>query len=322
MKKTNLILLIIGIILAVAGGVLCYNTYHSSYADSLACKNEISALTDQITEKKTELEVLTEDAAKASLESEITALTEQKSALSDQKLASERPYSYSLTLLFVGIILTGAGAVNLVRSKRAAALQNQAGANSRTQARAKLNKLAQASLMAALCYIGFAFFKIDIPVGTESTAFHLGNVFCVLAALLLGGFWGGLAGAVGMTVADLTTIYVTSAPKTFILKFCIGLIVGLVAHQIFHLNTRRKRGQIIGITVLASACGMIFNIIADPLVGYFYKTYLLGLPQDLTKTLLKISQLTTSVNAAVAVLCASVFYLALRPALKKAGLLT
>ena len=176
--------------------------------------------------------------------------------------------------------------------------------------------------MAALCYIGFAFFKIDIPVGTESTAFHLGNVFCVLAALLLGGFWGGLAGAVGMTIADLTTIYVTSAPKTFILKFCIGLIVGLVAHQIFHLNTRRKRGQIIGITVLASACGMIFNIIADPLVGYFYKTYLLGLPQDLTKTLLKISQLTTSVNAAIAVLCASVFYLALRPALKKAGLLT
>ncbi len=287
MKKTNLILLIIGIVLAVAGGVLCYNTYHSSYADSLACKNEISALTDQITEKKTELEALTEDAAKAALESEITALTEQKSTLSDQKLASERPYSYSLTLLFVGIIFTGAGAVNLIRSKRAASSQNQAAANSRTQARAKLNRLAQASLMAALCYIGFAFFKIDIPVGTGSTA-----------------------------------IYVTSAPKTFILKFCIGLIVGLVAHQIFHLNTRRKRGQIIGITVLASACGMIFNIIADPLVGYFYKTYLLGLPQDLTKTLLKISQLTTSVNAAVAVLCASVFYLALRPALKKAGLLT
>ena len=287
MKKTNLILLIIGIVLAVAGGVLCYNTYHSSYADSLACKNEISALTDQITEKKTELEALTEDAAKAALESEITALTEQKSTLSDQKLASERPYSYSLTLLFVGIIFTGAGAVNLIRSKRAASSQNQAAANSRTQARAKLNRLAQASLMAALCYIGFAFFKIDIPVGTGSTAF-----------------------------------YVTSAPKTFILKFCIGLIVGLVAHQIFHLNTRRKRGQIIGITVLASACGMIFNIIADPLVGYFYKTYLLGLPQDLTKTLLKISQLTTSVNAAVAVLCASVFYLALRPALKKAGLLT
>ena len=39
-----------------------------------------------------------------------------------------------------------------------------------------------------------------------------------------------------MTIADLTTAYVTSAPKTFLLKLCIGLIVGLVAHKIFHLS--------------------------------------------------------------------------------------
>ena len=150
----------------------------------------------------------------------------------------------------------------------------------------------------------------------------MGNVFCVLAALLLGGFWGGLAGAVGMTIGDLTTIYVTSAPKTFILKFCIGLIVGLVAHKIFHLVKCTGKGKIIGVTVFASVCGMAFNVVADPLVGYLYKTYLLGVPQDITKALLKIAQLTTSVNAVVAVVCASVFYLALRPALKKAGLLT
>lgn len=59
----------------------------------------------------------------------------------------------------------------------------------------------------------FPSFKIDIPVGTEKTAFHLGNVFCVLAALFLGGLWGGMAGAVGMTIADLTSGYVTSAPQ-------------------------------------------------------------------------------------------------------------
>ena len=100
----------------------------------------------------------------------------------------------------------------------------------------KLRKMVMAALFAALCYIGFTYFKIDIPVGTEKTAFHLGNVFCVLAALLIGGFWGGMAGAVGMTIADLTTAYVTSAPKTFVLKLCIGLIVGLVAHKVFHLS--------------------------------------------------------------------------------------
>lgn len=54
--------------------------------------------------------------------------------------------------------------------------------------------------------------------------FHFGNVFCVLAALLIGGTWGGLAGAVGMTISDLTTAYVTSAPKTFILNYALVLL--------------------------------------------------------------------------------------------------
>ena len=46
-----------------------------------------------------------------------------------------------------------------------------------------LRKLCMAALFAALCYIGFTFCKIDIPVGTEKTAFHLGNVFCVTRRL-------------------------------------------------------------------------------------------------------------------------------------------
>lgn len=183
-------------------------------------------------------------------------------------------------------------------------------------------KLAQAALCAALCYIGFSFFKIDIPVGTEKTAFHLGNVFCVLAALLTGGLYGGLAGAVGMTIADLTSGYVTSAPKTFFLKLCIGLVVGLVAHKIFRLNEEEHSTRYVaGVTILSAAAGMVFNIFADPIVGYFYKTYLLGIPQDLSKALAKIGALTTSVNALIAVAVASVLYLAIRPAMKKANLL-
>ena len=52
----------------------------------------------------------------------------------------------------------------------------------------EVRTLTLAALFTALCYIGFTYCKIDIPVGAEKTAFHLGNVFCVLAALLLGGF--------------------------------------------------------------------------------------------------------------------------------------
>ena len=95
-------------------------------------------------------------------------------------------------------------------------------------------KLAQTALMAALCYVSFTFSQIKIPLpGGDATSIHIGNAFCVLGALILGGWYGGLAGAVGMSIADLMDpVYITGAPKTFVLKLCIGLIVGLVAHRI------------------------------------------------------------------------------------------
>ena len=162
--------------------------------------------------------------------------------------------------------------------------------------------LAMAALFAALCYIGFSYFRIDIPVGTEKTAFHLGNVFCVLAALFIGGFWGGMSGAVGMTIADLTTGYVTSAPKTFLLKLCIGLVAGFVAHKVFHISKEETRKIPLPIaTVLSCAAGMAFNVVADPVVGYFYKTYLLGVPQEAAAIWAKMGAVTTLVNAVVAV---------------------
>lgn len=218
-------------------------------------------------------------------------------------------YAYALLVTFVGILVLITGIKKLVNK------------NDEKPVKADVTTLAQAALCAALCYIGFAFFKIDIPVGTEKTAFHFGNVFCVLAALLIGGYWGGLAGAVGMTIGDLTTAYVTSAPKTFVLKLCIGLIVGLVAHKGFKLSKSHSAKYTAVGTVVSAAAGMLFNIVADPLVGYFYKMYLYGIPQDMAKTLAKISSITTSVNAAIAVIAASLIYLALRPVMKKAGLL-
>ncbi len=179
--------------------------------------------------------------------------------------------------------------------------------------------LTMTAMMAALCYIAFAFFKIDIPVpgSIEKTAFHLGNTFCVLAALLLGGIWGGLSGAIGMTIADLLSGYVTSAPKTFLLKLCIGLITGLVAHRLLKIDSETDKKKVVWKTAVSASAGMLFNVIADPIVGYFYKRYLFGLQQDLAKALAKISAVTTLVNAVIAVIAASIFYYALRPVVRR-----
>ena len=146
-------------------------------------------------------------------------------------------------------------------------------------------KLAQTALMAALCYVVFTFLQIKIPVpGGDATSIHLGNAFCVLAALLLGGWYGGIAGAVGMGIADLMDpVYITVAPKTFVLKLCIGLITGLVAHRIAHINESTDKKYVFKWSVIASVAGLAFNVVADPVVGYFYKQFILGQPQELAE---------------------------------------
>ena len=214
------------------------------------------------------------------------------------------PFALGLIMILLGIVIPLVGAMPEKRTT-------------------DVRTLSLAALFAALCYIGFTYCKIDIPVGMEKTAFHLGNVFCVLAALFLGGLWGGMAGAVGMTIADLTTAYVTSAPKTFLLKLCIGLITGFVAHKVFKLSQDKedRKIPITAATAISCAAGMGFNIVADPLVGYFYKMYVLGVPQEAANIWAKIGAVTTSVNAVVAVVAATVLYVALRKAMKRSNLL-
>ena len=184
-------------------------------------------------------------------------------------------------------------------------------------------KIAQTALFAALCYVIFTYLQIKIPMpGGDATSIHLGNAFCVLAALLLGGWYGGLAGAIGMGIADvMDPIYITGAPKTFILKLCIGLITGLVAHKIAKINESTDKKYIFKWSLLASVAGLAFNVIADPIVGYFYKQYILGQPQQMAEVLAKWSAAATFVNAFLSTIVVVIIYNALRPALAKSGML-
>ena len=182
-------------------------------------------------------------------------------------------------------------------------------------------KLAQTALLAALCYVSFTYLQIKIPVGGDATSIHIGNAFCVLAALLLGGGYGGMAGAIGMTIGDLLDpVYVTTAPKTFVLKLCIGLITGLVAHRIAHISESKDKKYALKWSILASVAGLGFNVIADPLVGYFYNRYLLGQPRELADVLTKWGRATTFINAVISTILVAAVYNVLRPALNRSGL--
>lgn len=186
----------------------------------------------------------------------------------------------------------------------------------------KVYKIAITGLMAALCYAAFTFLKIPIPTfGGDMVALHIGNAFCVLAALLLGGWYGGLAGSLGMTVADLLDpAYVTSAPKTFLLKLCIGLIAGFVAHRIAHISEEHDTKYVFKWTFISSVAGLGFNVLMDPIVGYFYKNYVLGVQSDAAKIMSTWAAGVTFVNAVAGTIVVIFVYLAVRPILKKSGL--
>ncbi len=184
----------------------------------------------------------------------------------------------------------------------------------------RLQKIVFTGVMAALSYVVFTFLQIKITLpGEDATSIHLGNAVCVLGALLLGGLYGGLGGAIGMTIGDLLDpVYIVYAPKTFILKLCIGLITGLIAHKLGHITTETDTKKVLKWTILAAIGGLLFNVIFDPLVGYFYKLIILGKPAaELT---LAWNVASTSINAVTSTIISVLVYMALRPALKKSGL--
>ena len=183
----------------------------------------------------------------------------------------------------------------------------------------KTMKIVFTGLFAALSYVVFTFLQIKITLpGGDATSIHLGNAVCVLGALILGGLYGGLGGAIGMTIGDLfDPVYILYAPKTFVLKLCIGLITGFVAHRLGKINQQTEKSRILRWTILAAVSGLLFNVIFDPLVGYFYKLLILGKPA--AELVLAWNVASTSINAVTSTIVSVVVYMAMRPVLLKSG---
>ena len=61
-----------------------------------------------------------------------------------------------------------------------------------------------------------------------------------------------------MGIADIMDpIYITGAPKTFLLKLCIGLIVGLVAHRIARINESSDKKYVWKWSLIATIAALV-----------------------------------------------------------------
>lgn len=95
----------------------------------------------------------------------------------------------------------------------------------------KIRSLVLTGLFGALCFVG-ASIQIVIPIGIGEPKLHLGNLFMLVGALVLGGTKGGMAAAIGMGFSDIFSgLYAIYAPGTVINKFFAGYVCGKVASK-------------------------------------------------------------------------------------------
>ena len=174
-------------------------------------------------------------------------------------------------------------------------------------------------VMAALSLVAYLFFRVPFYGGSS---FHLGNTVTALTALLLDGVSGGLAGAIGLALADILAGDPGYAVTTFVLKFIIGITCGAVAHKVIKLRDldRHSKGYLLTV-IAAGGSGLLLNVITDPFLGYFRNIYIFGQEYTVAQALSKIAGGVTFVTSVASTICVVILYLALRPALERAGLL-
>ena len=191
-----------------------------------------------------------------------------------------------------------------------------------TKTKFTVQKISIIGVMAALSLVAYEFFRIPNVFGSGSS-FHLGNTFTALTAMLLDGVSGGLAGAIGLALADILAGDPGYAITTFILKFIIGLVCGFVAHKVIHLKDypTANRGKYRLVVTASAFSGLLVNVFTDPFIGYFRNRFIFGQPAEIASVFTKIASGVTLINSLLSTVCAVILYLALRPALEKAHLL-
>jgi len=103
--------------------------------------------------------------------------------------------------------------------------------------------LVRTALLAAL--VAAVTLGIRIPMPATEGYINIGDAVIVAAALLYGGWVGGLAGGIGSAMADVLGGYSHWAPFTLFIKGFEGLVIGLVAGRL-KIDLRRPLGLVLG----------------------------------------------------------------------------
>ena len=173
-------------------------------------------------------------------------------------------------------------------------------------------KIVLTALLAALTVAGSAL-RITLPLEVAgTTSFHLGNILCALAGILLGPWYGGLAAGLGSAIYDMTNpLYISECWITFLTKGAYGLAAGLVAWS-------GKKQWAYGKAMAATVTGAVTYAVLYLAKSYFYSGLLVkGLTPDAALLSVVGKLPATTFNAVVAIIFAPILAVAIRKALEK-----
>jgi len=162
---------------------------------------------------------------------------------------------------------------------------------------------------------GHSSVSISAAFGMAKAAELRGEKRQVIAVIGDGAMTGGLASGFGSMLFDFTNpLYIAESWITFITKFFIGFLAGLIAHRSGNISLGRD--------VLGASVGSVTYVALYLLKSFIMKFYIEGQALGAVQTQLVTKGVTSLINAVLAVVVSVLLAKAVRPALRKAGILS
>ena len=160
-----------------------------------------------------------------------------------------------------------------------------------------------------------------IPLGQSKV--HFANSMCLLSGLLLGPAWGGAAAGLGSALYDvmLGGYGLLDALITFVSKFAMAFVTGILFRAWTRKNAEDDWKKNLPPLVVSCVIGSLTYVALYMLKTWLFKTYVEPVPAETIPTVMVAKLIPSLINAAFAVVTAPIFYHAVRPALKSAGIL-
>ena len=166
--------------------------------------------------------------------------------------------------------------------------------------RQSIQKITLVGLFTALVFVG-TMIKIDIPIVGGRTMVHLGNAVCIICGIFLGPIYGALAAGMGSFLFDLfSPIFITSAPFSFIFKFCLAY----VSAKTYNLSKFKFMPK----TIFSGIIGCLVYIFLHTSKLFIYNVYFLKLPLNIVYLIITKNLVVSLLNAFVSIFI-SVFLL-------------